>query len=178
MAPVFFLVCFIPEWTDAFYLGSVVVLWLLFALIEVSDALDGALARKRDEVTALGKLLDPFSDVISRLTYFVCFVALGVMPTWIFIILMYREFGIVFLRLMMVQRNLVLAARLGGKLKAVTYTGCGAAGLLLISATRITAFAGAVPVLTSIVLIVFIAAAVLSVASFADYLLVASKTKA
>ena len=62
---------------------SVVVLWSLFILIELSDLLDGAAARKLNTVSGFGKLFDPFADVFARLTYFVCFSYTGIMPLWI-----------------------------------------------------------------------------------------------
>ena len=45
--------------------------WLVFALIEISDLLDGHLARNLKQESELGKVLDPFADSLSRLTYFV-----------------------------------------------------------------------------------------------------------
>ena len=52
---------------------STVVLWVLFVVIELSDVFDGMVARRRQIVSDLGKLLDPFADVVSRLTYFIVF---------------------------------------------------------------------------------------------------------
>lgn len=119
-----------PEWFLLPFLPWYVAAWVLFTYIELSDILDGVLARSQGLVTELGKLLDPFSDVVSRLTYFVVFVSLGVLPAWIFLLLLYRELGITFMRSVLSGRGLVLAARGGGKIKAVLYAIAGGIGLL------------------------------------------------
>jgi CDP-diacylglycerol--glycerol-3-phosphate 3-phosphatidyltransferase len=139
---------------------------------------DGSLARALDQVTDTGKLLDPFADVIARLTYFVCFVATGIMPAWTFILIMYRELGVTFLRMIMYKEGFALAAKRGGKLKAVSYAFSGGFGvfihtcriLVIFSAQRLETmyFAGK---------IFFAIAAVLSILSFADYWFVFLKHK-
>ena len=50
---------------------------LVFLLIELSDLLDGHAARVRNQESELGKVLDPFADSLSRLTYFVAFAGIG-----------------------------------------------------------------------------------------------------
>jgi CDP-diacylglycerol--glycerol-3-phosphate 3-phosphatidyltransferase len=54
--------------------------WAAFCLIEASDLLDGHIARMRGQVSELGKVLDPFADSVSRITYFFCFVTSGFLP--------------------------------------------------------------------------------------------------
>jgi len=172
LAPLFFLVYFIPEWTGMFSVLSVVLLWVIFVYMEISDMLDGIVARRWNMVTNLGKVMDPFADVISRLTYFVCFVAVGLMPAWIFIIIMYREFGIVFVRLLMYREGVALAARRGGKLKAALYTLAGVAGILLTTYARVVQLDVGESIVSGIALAMYIGAALLAVVSFTDYLLV------
>jgi len=107
-----------------------VLVWSVFLISEVSDILDGWVARKLKETSDLGKLLDPFSDVISRLTMFVCLLLVGVAPLWFFLIVLYRELSMTFLRMLMVQRGVVQAASNGGKLKAWLYFFASLAGLI------------------------------------------------
>jgi CDP-diacylglycerol--glycerol-3-phosphate 3-phosphatidyltransferase len=98
--------------------------WLLvgiFALGEITDLLDGVLARKLHQISELGKLLDPFADVVSRLTYFLVLLLADVLPFWFFSIILYRELGITFWRLYLVQHHVVLGANMGGKTKAWLY---------------------------------------------------------
>ena len=135
LAPLFFLSLFVPIWTGGGFLVCYIAAWVLFLYIEVSDVIDGHLARSLGLVSDLGKLLDPFSDVVSRLTYFVAFTAIpGVMPVWMFLIIMYRELGVTFLRTILFNRGIAMGARRGGKAKAILYAISGGSGLVVIGA--------------------------------------------
>jgi CDP-diacylglycerol--glycerol-3-phosphate 3-phosphatidyltransferase len=171
LAPIFLLFYFIPIWTGGlFTAGSVVLLWLLFAVIEVTDILDGHYARSRNQVTDLGKLLDPYADVISRLTYFVCFATTGLMPVWMFVILMYREFSIGLIRTMFSKYGVALAARRGGKTKALAYSVSGGAGLVILTMNRLKLSSAVEPALRVVMLVIFSIAVFFSLLSLADYL--------
>lgn len=172
LSPLFFLSFFFPIWTGVGYLPAIVILWFLYVVIEVSDMVDGSVARALDQVTDLGKLLDPFADVVARLTYFVCFVATGIMPAWAFILIMYRELGISFLRMMMFKEGFALAAKTGGKLKAVFYAVAGWAGLFIHTCRSLSLFTDFLDIFLLIARILFAIASVLALASFLDYFLV------
>ena len=166
----FFIIYFIPEWTGAFAAGSVYVMIPMLLLMELSDALDGYIARKYNMVTDLGKILDPFSDVISRVTYFICFTFSGIMPLWTLLIILYRELGVTFLRMMMMGRGTAMAASIWGKAKAVTYTVSSALGLLLISVYRLEISFSGLNIFELIVTVFFIISAAASFLSFLTYL--------
>ena len=169
LAPVFFIIYFIPEWTGFFSAGSVYLLIPMFILMEISDVLDGYLARKNNMVTDLGKILDPFSDVISRVTFFICFAWTGIMPLWALLVILYRELGITFIRMMMMGRGKAMAASIWGKAKAVTYTVSSVAGLLYVSALRLGVDIPADQALRLAITVVFILAAAASALSFLTY---------
>ena len=175
LAPVFFISYFLPSrWPSLNGLSSILIL-SIFAGIEISDFLDGYLARKYNLVSDLGKVLDPFADVISRVTYFLCFVSSGLMPLWIFLIIIYRELGITFLRMMMISRGVVVAASLWGKLKAITYAVSGVLGVLFVSFERFGIFSDIMKPLRISLIIVFYLSAFAAVASFLVYLKAAKK---
>ncbi len=177
LSPVFFLFYFIPLWTDKYYTFSVPFLIAIFLGIEISDFLDGFIARKYNLVSDIGKVLDPFADVVSRLTYFLCFASTGIMPLWIFLILMYRELGIIFFRMLMIKKGIVVAASLWGKLKAITYALAGFIGVFLVSILRMNIWKDIAPVIQTVLLIVFILAAFASVASFSVYITAGRKAR-
>ena len=169
LAPVFFVIYFIPEWTGSFSAGSVFILVPMLIVMEVSDVLDGYIARKYNLVTDLGKILDPFSDVISRVTFFICFTFSGIMPLWTLLIIIYRELGITFVRMMMMGRGTAMAASIWGKAKAVTYTASSALGLLLVAVYRLELSFSGMEIFKSLVLAFFILSAAASLLSFLTY---------
>lgn len=83
----------------------------------VTDFLDGYLARKMGEVSTLGKYLDPFSDKISNMTVFLCFMASGYAPIWMVALIYFRESSVETLRTLAASQNIVMPARRSGKWK-------------------------------------------------------------
>jgi CDP-diacylglycerol--glycerol-3-phosphate 3-phosphatidyltransferase len=172
LSPVFFVLFFLPEWTGSYQLVTVILLWVVFLAIEISDVLDGAVARRQNIVSDLGKLFDPFADVISRLTYFITFAAVGIMPVWIVLLILYREYTIIFLRMMMYRTGTAMAARKGGKLKAVFYAFAGGAGILVAMARWIDSLSPFQGPIEIFALVVFLVALFLAYLSLSDYLIV------
>jgi CDP-diacylglycerol--glycerol-3-phosphate 3-phosphatidyltransferase len=177
LSPLFFVSFFFPVWTGCGAFPALVVLWSIFAIIEISDIIDGSLARALDQVTDTGKLLDPFADVIARLTYFVCFVATDIMPAWAFIPILYRELGVTYLRMIMYKDGFALAAKKGGKLKAVFYAISGGFGLLIYTERNLRIFPEYSDTSRFVGNIVFALAALLSLLSFLDYFFVFLKRR-
>ncbi len=171
MAPVFFVIFFWGSAMGLPPLARVVILWALFFMIELSDLFDGMAARARETVSGFGKLFDPFADVFARLTYFVCFAYTGIMPLWLFLVIIYREFGQLFLRQLLAEKGVAMGARKGGKTKAVFYMLAGAASLILWSVQQLAVLPEYTGVLTLAVLVLYYIAAALSVGSFVDYVL-------
>ncbi len=94
---------------------------LLFLLIvcECSDLFDGILARKRNEVTDLGKVLDPMADSITHISLFLTFTqGIVALPLLLVLVFLYRDLFISTLRTLCAMRGIVLAARYSGKVKA------------------------------------------------------------
>ena len=102
-------------------LASVPYLLLSLLIIsEFSDVFDGFLARKRNQVTDLGKVLDPMADSITRISLFLTFTQGFVqLPLLVVLVFLYRDFFISTLRTLCALRGVALAARFSGKLKAV-----------------------------------------------------------
>ena len=98
----------------------------LFILAALTDYWDGVLARRRGEVSRLGKLLDPMADKILTLTSLVMLVALGHADVWATLIIIAREFAIAGLRQVVAAEGAVIAAERGAKWKtAVIMTAIG-----------------------------------------------------
>src|SRR5277367_6165637 len=93
---------------------------LIFALASLTDWLDGAIARARNLVTDLGKLLDPLADKVLILGTLVALVERHVAPMWMVVIIMAREFLITGLRQIAAHKQKILAAERVGKHKTIS----------------------------------------------------------
>ena len=104
-----------------------IILMLVFLIASMTDFLDGYLARKNNEVTDLGKFLDPIADkmLINSMIVFLAlnFVSLASHQRFAFflvIIMIIRDLVVDGLRFMVAKKNVVVAANIFGKLKTVT----------------------------------------------------------
>jgi len=100
-------------------LGAIIAV-VIFTIAAVTDGLDGYIARKRKEVTKVGKLLDPLADKLLITSALVSLVELGKLPSWIVIIIISREFIISGLRMVAATEGIVISASIWGKIKTIT----------------------------------------------------------
>ncbi|GAB4535430.1 MAG: CDP-diacylglycerol--glycerol-3-phosphate 3-phosphatidyltransferase [Thermodesulfovibrionia bacterium] len=96
------------------FVGAVV-----FAIASATDLLDGYLARKQKKITKLGILLDPIADKLLVISALIMLVDMAIVPAWIAIIIILREFLVTGLRIVALSRNMVIPAESGGKVKTV-----------------------------------------------------------
>jgi CDP-diacylglycerol--glycerol-3-phosphate 3-phosphatidyltransferase len=97
-----------------------IIALLVFGFASLTDLLDGWLARKRNEITDLGKLLDPIADKVLVLAAFLSFVEMHLIWAWMVVVIIIRELLITGLRILAITRGKVLAAGLAGKHKTVS----------------------------------------------------------
>ena len=96
------------------------LLLIVMAISELSDLFDGFFARKKNQVTDLGKILDPMADSIFRISVFLTFTqGLVQLPLLLVFVFIYRDMIISTLRTVCALRGVALAARWPGKIKAV-----------------------------------------------------------
>lgn len=105
---------------------------VLYGVAGVLDMVDGMIARRTQQVTVLGKFLDPLAD---KLFYLVTLIALLQLqgprvPPWLVMIVLARELAITGLRGIAATEGIVIAAGEGGKMKTTLAT-IGAMGLLI-----------------------------------------------
>ena len=94
-----------------------IVALIIFILASVTDALDGYLARNFFGCTSFGKLMDPLADKVLVCAAFIGFVELGSLAAWMVVLIIAREFMVTGMRLLMIEKGIVMPAGMWGKVK-------------------------------------------------------------
>lgn len=150
---------------------STILMVICYAIAELSDLLDGKIARKNNLVTDLGKVLDPFADTLSHLTFFICFLSYGIMPVWTFIIIMWREFSILFMRMLIIkQGGKAMPANIFGKSKTVLYAFTTLLSIIFIMLETFASHGDWNNIYGTVLYVLFALSAFASLASFCIYL--------
>jgi len=97
-----------------------VVAVVIFLVAAATDWLDGYLARRRGEVTTLGKLLDPIADKLLTVSAFIALVELRLAPAWMIVVIVGREFAVSGMRSIAAARRVVIPGSPWGKYKTVS----------------------------------------------------------
>jgi CDP-diacylglycerol--glycerol-3-phosphate 3-phosphatidyltransferase len=92
----------------------------IFGLASFTDWLDGYLARRRKQVTALGQFIDPFADKLLTIAAFISLVQMDLAPAWMVAIIVGREFAVTALRSIAHARGMAMPASPLGKIKMLS----------------------------------------------------------
>lgn len=112
-----------PAWFPAWHEAELWKPWIaagVFVLLAATDGLDGYLARSRGEVTNLGKFMDPLADKILVAAALLALIELNVLPSWVALVILCREFIVSGIRMVAASQGVVIAASWYGKAKTVT----------------------------------------------------------
>lgn len=85
----------------------------------MTDVLDGYLARKHNQITNWGKIADPIADKALTGAAFIGLSILGVIPWWMTVVILSREFLVTLLRFIVIRKAVIPASR-GGKAKTLS----------------------------------------------------------
>lgn len=107
---------------------------IIFLIASFTDILDGHLARRRNQVSTLGKFLDPIADKLLVSAALIVLVEKHLAPSWAVVIILGREFIITGLRSVAAAEGIVIQAQSIGKLKM--WAQCVAIVALLIAAAN------------------------------------------
>ena len=118
MIPVFLILLYL----DFEY--STYVAMAVFILAALTDVADGIVARTRNQVTDFGKFMDPLADKILTFAAMLWFVEVGMIPAWLVLIVIVREFFVTGIRLVAVAQDRVIGAAISGKVKTVVTILC------------------------------------------------------
>ncbi|MFZ5433474.1 MAG: CDP-alcohol phosphatidyltransferase family protein [Calditrichota bacterium] len=125
-----FLVAYLNPWAYSTELAFAIAV-----IIEATDVADGIAARSRKQVSDVGKLLDPMSDSIARLSYYIAFLVTGYATAWMIAILVYRDVVVSYLRVFSALTGTAMGRRTSGKWKGILQgaTALVILGLLIIN---------------------------------------------
>lgn len=95
-----------------------IIAWSSFFIVGMTDVLDGRIARKRNQISNFGIILDPIADKAFIATALIGLSILEKMPWWVTAVILIREIGVTILRFAVIKREVISANR-GGKLKSL-----------------------------------------------------------
>ncbi|MEG1255171.1 CDP-diacylglycerol--glycerol-3-phosphate 3-phosphatidyltransferase [Clostridium sp.] len=125
LVPVF-LICSMYNTVEA----NIVAL-IIFIVASITDKLDGYIARSKNQITNFGKFMDPLADKLLVTCALILLVEKGIIPAWVVVVIISREFIVSGLRTLAASQGVVIAASNWGKLKTVIQMIAIIMGLLL-----------------------------------------------
>lgn len=109
----------VPFFIILYMSGYDVAAFIIFVVASLTDMLDGQIARKHNLVTNFGKIMDPLADKILVYSAFCCMVENGLVPAWMLIVILAREFIVAGMRTVAASEGIVIAAGTSGKIKTI-----------------------------------------------------------
>ena len=171
MVPVFLISFIISQNLPSLAVPCMVICLVCYLVAELTDLMDGKIARKRGLVTDLGKVMDPFADTLSHVTYFLCFLYYGIMPLWAFVIIMWREYAILFVRMLLAKyAGKSMPANIFGKAKTVLYAVTTVVSMIYIGLETFTSGLSFMGIYLTVLQVLFVLSALASLMSFLIYI--------
>ena len=109
----------VPVFVALYLLEMFIPALIVFIIASVTDTLDGRIARRQNLITNFGKIMDPLADKVLVYAAFCLFVEKGIMPGWMLIVILFREFAVAGIRTVAASEGIVIAAGKSGKAKTV-----------------------------------------------------------
>lgn len=91
----------------------------IFGVASLTDWLDGFLARRRQQITMFGQVIDPFADKLLTSAALISLVQMDLAPAWMVVMIVGRDFAVTALRTLAYARGVAIAASPLGKIKMV-----------------------------------------------------------
>lgn len=134
LVPLLVVILLTPIAEAWFGISGYVLAIVIFLAASLTDILDGHLARRRNQVSNLGKLLDPIADKLLVSAALIVLVEKHLAPSWVVVVILGREFVVTGLRSIAASEGIVIAAQKIGKIKM--WAQCVAIVALLIAAAN------------------------------------------
>ena len=99
--------------------GAKVIAFVIFLSASLTDILDGYLAKKNNQITDFGRLMDPIADKVLILSALLVFVEMKIIPAWMIVLIIFREIAVTGLRVFALTKAKVISSNESGKHKTV-----------------------------------------------------------
>ena len=93
---------------------------ITFLAASLTDLFDGFIAKRKNQITDFGKLMDPIADKLLVLAAFLAFVEMELVPAWMVVVIIFREVAITGLRVFAITKGKIIPADHSGKHKTVS----------------------------------------------------------
>ncbi len=103
------------------FTGNYILAFVFFTLSGITDILDGAIARKYNLISTFGKLMDPLADKLTQISVLATLVFKEIIPFWILIIVMLKEFIMIIGASFLYGKDVVVYSKWFGKLATVLF---------------------------------------------------------
>lgn len=111
----------IPFYVWQYLRGHQITALIIFLIVQLTDLLDGMIARRFGQVTSLGKLLDPLADKLLLIAVLVCFVITGQLPLWVLIVILSKEVIMLIGGAVALKHKIVVQSKMIGKVATVLF---------------------------------------------------------
>lgn len=111
----------IPFIVATIYSNNYLLTIVLYTISGITDVLDGFFARKFNLITNIGKLIDPLADKLTQIFTIGSLVYINILPLWILIILLLKEFTMIIGASFLYGKNIVVYSKWYGKLSTVLF---------------------------------------------------------
>ena len=98
--------------------AKMITAFITFAVAELTDVVDGYIARKYNMISELGKLLDPLADKLMAVGVLLSFTIVRILPAWVVIVLASKELLMLIGGLFMIKRGFIAPSNILGKMCA------------------------------------------------------------
>ena len=113
-----------------------IIATVIFVIAAITDKLDGYIAKSRNQITKFGKFMDPLADKLLVSAALIALVDYKIIPVWVAMIIIAREFAVTGLRSVAASEGVVIAASWWGKIKTFSQIVCIVAALIQVNLSK------------------------------------------
>lgn len=123
----------VPFFVWQYMRGNQIVALVIFLIVQLTDLLDGMIARRFNLITSFGKLMDPLADKLLLISVLICFTITNKLPLWVLLVIAAKELLLIIGGAYALKKHMVVQSQFLGKMATVLFAGMVVAVLLSLS---------------------------------------------